>query len=71
MSEATDTAASGADWRHMLRAVVGVALDDAAAAGVAAAVARGVALSATPAPGALFDVEPSHHARALADGAPR
>ena len=58
-------------WRHAVGGTFGVALDDTAAAAAAGLVARGVQLAAPTAPGALFDVEPSHHARALEQGAPR
>ena len=51
--------------------VFGIALDAASTAASARLVARVAALAATERPGALFDVEPARHARALAQEAAR
>jgi hypothetical protein len=63
--------AGPAVWQRLVREVFAVRLDAAAAAAAAGGVARALPLLATDAPGALFDTEPSHHARTLTQGVPR
>lgn len=60
-----------ADAQRLMQRLLGLAPDDPAAAPLAATAARAVAALGADLGGALFDVEPSHVARALARGAAR
>jgi hypothetical protein len=57
--------------QRLLEAALGLRLDDPGVPAAAATLARAIELVSGGAAGALFDVEPSHHARLLEAAAAR